>query len=74
MDFWAYDLTPAIRALAFLNVLLLLILYVIINAARKRQERLERKVDLLLLLVGAADKLAEIDQEYGRESGHMPLS
>lgn len=67
----SYDL--AFRMLAGLNVLVLLVVYAIVSAARKRQERMERKVDLVLLHSGLGEALRQLDEEYGRESGLAPL-
>lgn len=63
----------AFRAIVLLDVLLLLILYVIISAARKRQDRVEHKIDLLGERLGLAEKFADLDVGTGRKSAFAPL-
>lgn len=63
----------AFRALALLNILLLLILYVVISAARKRQERVERKIDLIGERAGLEEEFAALDSGTGRKSAFAPL-
>lgn len=73
MEIAAYDLTPGFRALALLNVLVLSILFAIVFAARKRQERLERKVDLIGKRAGLEEEFKALDQGSGRKSEFAPL-
>lgn len=68
------DLTLyVLRAVALLNVLLLLILYVVISSARKRQERVERKIDMIGLRLGLGPQFDDLDDETGRRSSYAPL-
>lgn len=63
----------AFRALALLNVLLLLILYAVISAARKRQDRVEHKIDMIGERMGLEERFADLDDETGRRSSFAPL-
>jgi len=57
-----------IRGFAILILLLLFILFAIVYATRKRDKRMERKIDLLLIANGLRAKLEEIDKADGRET------
>lgn len=67
----SYDL--AFRMLAGLNVLVLLVVYAIVSAGKKRDQRIEHKVGVVMMHLGLEESLKKIDEEYGRESGLAPL-
>jgi hypothetical protein len=73
MAIWSDAFDFAFRLLAGMNILLLLILFLAIGGARKRQNRVEKKIDMIGKAAGLSAEFGLLDSSDGRETGLAAL-
>lgn len=61
------------RTLGIIIILVLLVLLAAVHQSLRRGNRIERKIDDVMLALGLGERMAKLDKEYGRRSNYMPL-